>query len=375
MAVVPIIIGVFLVTFLNENPLDEKILPTYSTISLGGSDTEIFLEKTSAILEENRDLQMQAQQYAKQVTDAEKQKSELNQQLFNLQTQIKVVGDLKETSDERTEELEQEIKKLEDQMELFKTTASVSSTPEQLSRIEELEQKLLELETSQNQTTMDSIFEQLSGFEQEIETPTQSKVPTVVIGDEIISWNFVDSKNNEYSFSKITDEFIDEVIQLPESQDVIEVDVGGNTAQVRDLSKFVVGSMPEVMNKLYRSVASDDEFIFEVWFIVSQFDVSSFEMQNDPKHPLDTFSKGEGDNEDLAILFADMIKSSDAGKDWELKFLYFDSNNISSPQEINHVVLVVDNGETVWVVEPTAKTIDEAFESRDRIRGHVFTVD
>ncbi|QLH07036.1 hypothetical protein C5F50_08120 [Nitrosopumilus ureiphilus] len=375
MAVVPIVVGILLVTFLNEDTLDKKILPTYSAISFGGSDTEIFLEKTSAILEENRSLQMQAQQYAQKATEVERQKSELNQQLLSLQNQTQVINELKKSSDERTEQLEFELKKLEDQMDVFKTTAASSSTPEQLLQIEELEKKLLELETSQNQTDMDSIFEQLSGFEQEIVTPTLSKPPVVEMTDEIISWSFLDSKNNNYSFSKVTSQFIDEVIKLPESQDVIPIDIASGTVQVRDLSKFVVGSMSKVMNELYGNVGSDDEFIFEVWFVVSQFHVTSFEMQNDPKKPLDTFSKGEGDNEDLAILFADMIKSSTAGKDWQVKFLYFDSDNISLPQKINHVVLVIDNGKNVWVIEPTAKTIDEAFESRDRIRGHVFTID
>ena len=85
--------------------------------------------------------------------------------------------------------------------------------------------------------------------------------------------------------------------------------------------------MPRPMNELYNTVTTPGEFIFEVWWIVSQFELTSYEMQSDPKHPLDTFSKGEGDNEDLAILMADMIKSSDIGKTWELRFIYFDSDN------------------------------------------------
>ena len=244
-----------------------------------------------------------------------------------------------------------------------------------LARITSLESQIIDLE-ARNQTV--SIFDQLSGFTHKIPTIDKPKVPTIIMTEQTVTWDFVDSKNNKYQFSKLTDDFIDEVIRLPPSQDTLVITLSGVgpggsnlTTEIRDLSKFVVGSMPSAMNDLRANVPTDDEFIFEVWWIVSQFHLTSFEMQDTPKKPLDTFAKGEGDNEDLAILMADMIKSSDVGKTWDVSFIYYDSDDPSKITKVNHVALIVDNSQNVWLIEPTAKTIDTAFESRDRIRGNI----
>ena len=247
-----------------------------------------------------------------------------------------------------------------------------------LQKIASLESQIIDLESRDAAV---SIFDQLSGISHEIPTVQQPKVPSIVMTEETVSWEFVDSKNNQYSFSMLTDDFIDEIIRLPPSQDTLTITLAGVgpggsslTTEIRDLSKFVVGSMPTAMNDLRANVPTDDEFLFEVWWIVSQFQLTSFEMQDTPKKPLDTFAKGEGDNEDLAILMADMIKSSDVGKTWDVSFIYYDSDDPSQIAKINHVAILVDNSINVWLIEPTAKTIDNAFESRDRIRGNISPV-
>ena len=39
--------GVFLVNYLGDSTLEQQILPTYSAVTLGVSDTEIILKKTN----------------------------------------------------------------------------------------------------------------------------------------------------------------------------------------------------------------------------------------------------------------------------------------------------------------------------------------
>ena len=522
LAVVPIVAGVFLVNYLGDNTLEQQILPTYSAVTLGVSDTEIILKRTNAILSENNALQDRVTLIQ---TESEYQTTELGKQINTLQAQMKTIEETKSSSVLLTAQLKNEVTNLENQIEALKSSSSsgseileaekielesqlrqkqdelsqlsdefqqvqeqsekekedfklqllqkqdeidriaqlsdsdlaaeklelesqldakqaeladlyVTLTIEQenalaekteleeqlaeqqsqleilseggtvdqdsldriseleallasfeesenpddlgfdlLEKIASLESQIIELE-SRNQTT--SIFDQLSGFSHEVPTVQQPKVPSITMTEQTVTWDFVDSKNNKYQFSKLTDDFIDEVIRLPPSQDTLVITLSGVgpggsslTTEIRDLSKFVVGSMPSAMNDLRNNVPTDDEFIFEVWWIVSQFHLTSFEMQDTPKKPLDTFAKGEGDNEDLAILMADMIKSSDVGKTWDVSFIYYDYNDPSQIAQVNHVALLVDNGQNVWLIEPTAKTIDDAFESRDRIRGNI----
>ncbi len=517
------IVGVFLVNYLGESTLEKQILPTYSAVTIGATDTEIILKKTNALLSENEALQNRVTLIQ---TESEFQTSKIGKQIGILQEQMRAVEATKTSSVLLASQLEEEVHILETQIESLKSSSgseilatekaefesqlrqkqdelsqlsseyqqvqeqsekekenfklqllqkqeeidrigslsdseleiekielesqlnitqlelaglydeytlsqelalsektvleeqlavqqielellSDDGTPNQLDRISELELMIASLETSQDelpdlgfdllekianleskiidlemQNQTGSIFDELSGFTHEIPTVTQPKVPTITMTEQTVTWDFVDSKNNKYQFSKLTDDFIDEIIRLPASQDTITITLAGVgpggsalTQEIRDLSKFVTGSMPAAMNDLYDNVPTDDEFIFEVWWIISQFKLTSFDMQETPKKPLDTFAKGEGDNEDLAILMADMIKSSDAGKTWDVDFIYYDSDDPSQITKINHVALLVDNGQNVWLIEPTAKTIDDAFESRDRIRGNISPIE
>ena len=379
LAIVPIVVGVISVSYLNDETIENKFLPTYSVVPLGGDVSEIVLEKSTAVLQENAELKTRVAQTAEQILQAEQQRADLAEKISALENQVSVIENIRSSSDEKTELLEQEITKLEAQIEEFKSqpAVTVQPTPEQEDSIAALEAKIRELEEAQDDPEGDSIFESLTGFEREILVET-SKVPVVAMDEGTISWDFVDSRGNQYTFSKLSDDFIDEVVRLPAPQDTLSITLAGvgpagtaETVQIRDLSKFVTGQMPRPMNELYNTVTTPGEFIFEVWWIVSQFDLTSYEMQPDPKHPLDTFSKGEGDNEDLAILMADMIKSSDIGKTWELRFIYFDSDSPSTPQKINHVALLIESEQDTWLVEPTAKTIEDAFVKRDKVRGNL----
>lgn len=377
LAIVPIVIGFFSVSYMNQDSVETKILPTYTTVALGSGTTELILETKTSILEENQQLKTQVQQSSEQIQQIKQQSITLTEKIKMLEEQLQIIGDLK--SSQQVEQYQQEIAKLEAQIKELKSqqpTVAVTPTPEQQTKIAELQQKIRELEEARNQTTSESIFETLTGFEQDIQIVEQPKTPKVIMSETTITWEFVDSKNNKYTFSKLVDDFIDEVVRLPSPQDTITINLAGvgpggsaDTVEIRDLSKFVKGEMIQPMNELYNTSATPGEFLFEVWWIVSQFELTSYNMQPDPKHPLDTFSKGQGDNEDLAILMAEMIKSSDVGKNWNLKFIYFDSDNPASPKKIDHVALLVESDKDTWLIEPTAKTLEEAFQSREKIRG------
>ena len=57
--------------------------------------------------------------------------------------------------------------------------------------------------------------------------------------------------------------------------------------------------------------------------------------------------------EDLVILIADMLMSSSYTKNWAFGYIIIDSNNPLNPQNINHVILYVDDGQYSYFIEAT----------------------
>lgn len=121
-----------------------------------------------------------------------------------------------------------------------------------------------------------------------------------------------------------------------------------------DYRGFVESSdFESYLTNMYWSASSDMDFIEEVWFIVSQLSTySSDVMVETPRFPLETFLAGGGDCEDTAILFASMIMA--APVDWEVDLIIMDADHYSSPEEFNHVAVLIDTGEGRFVVETTS---------------------
>ena len=93
--------------------------------------------------------------------------------------------------------------------------------------------------------------------------------------------------------------------------------------------------------------------------MVSKLTIYSLDIQEDPRFAIETLVRGGGDCEDTVILIADMLRSSSHTKDWKIKLIYFDSDNPTNPQNINHVALSIDEGNGRYIIETTAKTIED----------------
>ena len=74
LAIVPIVVGVISVSYLNDEAIENKFLPTYSVVPLGGDVSEIVLEKSTAVLQENEELKTRVEQTAEQFQQAEQQR-------------------------------------------------------------------------------------------------------------------------------------------------------------------------------------------------------------------------------------------------------------------------------------------------------------
>ena len=121
---------------------------------------------------------------------------------------------------------------------------------------------------------------------------------------------------------------------------------------VMDFRSFIDSEpFTNVIGTLYQESESDDEFIREVWNIVTQLNIYSTEIEETPRYPLETFLAGGGDGEDSSILFASMIKS--APINWEVQLVYMDADNPENPQEVNHVLVFIDTGKEKYFIETT----------------------
>ena len=114
------IVGVFLVNYLGESTLEKQILPTYSAVTIGATDTEIILKKTNALLSENEALQNRVTLIQ---TESEFQTSEIGKQIGVLQEQMRAVEATKMSSVLLASQLEDEVSILETQIESLKSSS------------------------------------------------------------------------------------------------------------------------------------------------------------------------------------------------------------------------------------------------------------
>jgi len=109
-----------------------------------------------------------------------------------------------------------------------------------------------------------------------------------------------------------------------------------------DFSPFVNGKIFEkVVQPLYSRRTSNEQFVKEMWNMVTQLTIYSTELQETPRYPLETLSEAGGDCEDTAILFASLLKAANAN--WKIRLVYMDSDNPTELKKVNHVMVYVDD--------------------------------
>ena len=169
-----------------------------------------------------------------------------------------------------------------------------------------------------------------------------------------------DVKNNKYFWTMPVTTFESQV--KIDGYPVIPVTTNtGQTITVADFRPYVLTSFSNVIDNVYDNLENPDYFVYEIWYMMSKLTIYSFDIGEDPRFALETLVRGGGDCEDTVILIADMIRSSSHTKDWKLQLVYFDSNNPTNPQQINHVALLIDDGNQRYIIETTAKTMEDVF--------------
>ena len=143
---------------------------------------------------------------------------------------------------------------------------------------------------------------------------------------------------------------------LGQSPDVIPISLNGESFHAVDLSGFVNnGSFTGVVDEIYRNSNDNADFVWNLWHVVSQLDVDESYMYANSTgvYAIETLVRGSGDYEDLVILMADMLVSSEYTADWTIQYVYMDMYNPLDAQDVNHVILYVDDGMRDYYIDVT----------------------
>ena len=135
----------------------------------------------------------------------------------------------------------------------------------------------------------------------------------------------------------------------------------GQIHYVIDYRPFVVeNGFTTVIPDLYRDLGNDEDFVYEIWYVVTQLTTYHPEIEETPRFPLETMLGGGGDCEDMAILIASMLKAAPAN--YVVKLVYMDADNPTDAKDVNHVVVWVEtpSGYKTFV-DGTSKTVMSPF--------------
>ncbi len=179
---------------------------------------------------------------------------------------------------------------------------------------------------------------------------------TTVIEQGKIKWKLFDSKGNLYNWELPIQTYESYIQNTTYRTQIIQYS-DGRQHEIGEFSDYVETSFTNVIDDVYENSSSDSNFIYEIWYIVSQLTTYSSDIGEHPRYALETLTRGGGDCEDTAILMADMIKSSKHTQDWNIQMVYFDSENPTNPHQVNHVALTVNTGKILDIFETTAKNV------------------
>jgi len=151
-------------------------------------------------------------------------------------------------------------------------------------------------------------------------------------------------------------------IELPKPDITVSLESGGKTYTMTDFTFYVrSGIFEEVVPTFYEEHTDEMVFAQEAFNLVSQLTVYSEEIGEVPRWPAETLTEAGGDCEDLAILYASLLKA--APYSYKVSLVYMDGDNPTDPQVPNHVIVFVEADDWKAFVECTSKQGWNYYES------------
>ena len=198
-----------------------------------------------------------------------------------------------------------------------------------------------------------------------------------MIEDGTVVWDFVDSKENSYAWEmpmRSYEELVLDGALASLNSNKHQLSLNGRTINMIQYEQFVVGGFTETIDDLYHNSNSNSDFIWEVWWIVSQMTVyrEDLDERSEGRFALETFTRQGGDCEDLSILIADMLASSKYTKNWTIQLVLMDTDTPTDPRTINHMIVYVNDGVYDYYIEATGDPSWDYYE--DGVSGWWFDV-
>ena len=290
------------------------------------------------------------------------------------------ISKLHEIQNIKISRLESSIEHWKDQAYEFsdKLQNSNNKLSDQISRFHKLNIEVSELERSNEhwkdqayefsdklQNSNNKLSDQIRQYDKLSESYSQvydeAFKPRVEIDKTKLHWTFRDSKGNDYGVVWDIDTYEKTKIYSDKKSLIsqnLRLNLDGQTITTIDLDGFITGNFVDCcIDKLYENSKSNSDFIWEVWWIVSQMTVydKDVSLASEGRYALETIHRGGGDCEDLVILIADMIKSSSYAKNWDMEIIYMDADNHNDPKTVNHLILHINDGTYSHYIEATGE--------------------
>jgi len=173
---------------------------------------------------------------------------------------------------------------------------------------------------------------------EEIEQSLQ--VPYTAISGREITWAWMDMDGDINKWTLTVDGYRG-WIELPEPNETVLLKGDSTTFRMVDFRPYVhTEGFSIVIPDLYQQCADEMVFAKEIFNLVTQLTVYSEDLGEVPRWPVETLTEAGGDCEDLAILFASLLKASPYP--YKLSLVYMDANNPADPVNPNHVIVWVE---------------------------------
>jgi len=216
------------------------------------------------------------------------------------------------------------------QVKLDQTTAELTQRNAEVQQLEaefsSLENKHSGLEAEHAAT--------LAELEQSLTAPYTS-----ISGREITwAWRDIDGNIRKWKFPV---DGYRSWIEKPKPQETLSLEHGDITYTMVDFRSYVsTEEFTNVVSNFYQEQPDEKMFAQEAFNLISQLTVYSEDIGEVARWPVETLTEAGGDCEDLAILFASLLKA--APYPYKLSLVYMDADNPTNPQRPNHVIVWVE---------------------------------
>jgi len=249
-----------------------------------------------------------------------------------------------------------------------------SIVAEREATVNSLENRVAQL--GQDLAQAEDEYYELSGQYMEMEAMTQDlldelddalTVPYTAISGREITYAFRQLDGSTWKWTLDIDTYRAR-IESPEPTDKVTLNTDSGPVVMADFTKFVrPWAFETVVASLFERSEDEYEFAKEAFNIVTQLTVYSEDIGEDPRWPIETLTEAGGDCEDLAILYASLLKA--APYPYDIELVYMDSDNPDDPQEVNHVIVTVATDD--WRVLSEC-TNNEGFRYWESVSGWFF---